>query len=85
MSDYIPSGDAVRRLGVTTDTINSWCNKGLIKHTRIKAGKYFRYFVCRESFEQLLRDGEVTPDPKRTPGRPDRFKLFNLGTFRARA
>ena len=79
MSDYIPSGDAARRLGVTTDTINRWCNDGLIKHTRIKAGKYFRYFVCRESFEQLIRDGEVTPEPKPMRGRPDRLKLIKRG------
>ena len=79
MHEYIPISDAAKRLGVNTATIRRWCDSGLVRHTKIRAGEKWRYFVHVGSFEELIRQNEVIPAeqpnaPKRR-GRPNIVKI----------
>lgn len=81
MPDFIQTSDAARRLGVSPNTIRSWCEDGVLTHTKIEVKGRTRYFVHADEFEKLIQDGLVQSkeQSKRGRGRPSIFKAQGAG------
>lgn len=78
---YLPSAEAGRRLGISSNTIINWCRRGLLQYTTVTLGTKTKWFVLEASFNELLEVNQVSPEPvtEKTnsagkPGRPSKFR-----------
>jgi excisionase family DNA binding protein len=57
--DYIKVSDASRQLGVTVQTIYSYCKSGTLPCVQFKVGNRITWKIKKSEFEKLLLDGKL--------------------------
>lgn len=57
--DYIKVSEASRQLGVSVQTIYTYCRSGILPCVKISAGKTTTWKIKKTEFEKMLLDGKL--------------------------